>query len=258
MAAPRRRSWDSIRSSAATASAACSIGTLTTSGTPEPSSTTTRWAVSVTVVSLEPRRMVIDEHRAAGADSSTWRRLAEPVLLLGHQRPGQQPCQRCVARPMRDAHRGIGQRRCRPGRGLAVSSARRSGVSRRQFRSARSAWRSPTSGASARTPRGDIAPLAAVVEQLPAHRHQGAERRHLRQIFGPPDSGRQIAANEAADDRRQRRLRARRPHDDLLDAIARLGGPNTGCRRRRRTARRAPDRRASCSSDDQPRRMAAR
>ena len=45
-----------------------------------------------------------------------------------------------------------------------------------------------------------ITPRAAVVHQLPRHRHDRLERRRLRKIVRPPDGCRHVAAQQAADD----------------------------------------------------------
>src|SRR5207237_2276917 len=79
----------------------------------------------------------------------------------------------------------------------------------------------------------DIAPAAAVVDELPADREQRVARRSGRHVLGPPDARRDVAANEAAENRQQRGLRTRRSDENQFDPVP----------RRRRTERRDADRR---------------
>ena len=85
-----------------------------------------------------------------------------------------------------------------------------------------------------------VAPSPAVVHELPADGQQRVARRRIRHVLGPPDARGDVAADEAAKDRQQRRLGAGRAHDDQLHAVARGRRPERedADRRRRRRARR--------------------
>jgi hypothetical protein len=172
---------DSVRSSAAIASASVSREAPTTT--------------------VHRRRAGPDRHRE---DFVVLARVAD--LRPGAGRPaqargepaGEEPRQRAFTRTMNDVN--VGRRRVlrRPAQRVRERASKR-----RQPPPVHVGEIEPAVGQQRRNraePGADVAPAAAVVHELPSHADERVERRHAREIFGPPDRRRHVAAQISADD----------------------------------------------------------